>query len=343
MRLTLLAPPLRDPLSGATVYVQRLAAELRGLGHATRVAEVFDPLSPADAACAAWDAVPPDTRPVIDGRILPSFGGLDDALAARGAVGLIHHPASRETGLSDSEQAALHRLEQRLFAHLAQVIVTSEATAGQLASTYALDPARIRVVAPGTDAAPRSGGSGQGTCQVLSVGALIPRKGHDLLLRALGRLFDLDWHLTIAGDPDQDPVHANGLAALAESLDITRQVTFAGAIRGAALDSLWQHADLFALASHHEGYGTALAEALKRGLPVAVTAVGAAPGLVSPEAGTVSEPGDRDQLSKSLRRLIFSRELREDMAEAAWQIGQTLPTWPEQAALFAAALGGPTG
>jgi glycosyltransferase involved in cell wall biosynthesis len=194
-------------------------------------------------------------------------------------------------------------------------------------------------VVPGTDDATRSPASGRETCEILSVGALIPRKGHDILLRALARLFDLDWHLTIVGATGRDPVHATGLQALAEELGIARQVHFAGAISGADLEPLWQAADLFALASLFEGYGMATAEALKRGLPVAVTAVGAVPTLVSPEAGTISPPHDRDQLSKSLRRLIFGRELRGYMAEIAWQAGQTLPSWETQAALFAAAIG----
>ena len=46
----------------------------------------------------------------------------------------------------------------------------------------------------------------------------------------------------------------------------------------------------------------AVAEALKRGVPVAVTAVGIAPALVTPENGIMVQPGDRDTLSKGLRR-----------------------------------------
>ena len=81
-----------------------------------------------------------------------------------------------------------------------------------------------------------------------------------------------------------------------------------------------------------------VAEALKRGLPVAVCSGGAAAALVAPEAGVICEPGDRVQLSKALRRLIFSPSLRAEMGEVAWQIGQKLPHWKTQAELLAASL-----
>jgi glycosyltransferase involved in cell wall biosynthesis len=103
-------------------------------------------------------------------------------------------------------------------------------------------------------------------------------------------------------------------------------------------DALWQGADLFALASYFEGYGVAVAEALRRGLPVAATSVGAVPALVGPEAGVVCAPGDVDQLSKAMRRLIFDRTLRQEMAEVAWQSSRSLPSWNEQAAQLAAVL-----
>ena len=58
----------------------------------------------------------------------------------------------------------------------------------------------------------------------------------------------------------------------------------------------------------------------------------------APEAGVVCAPGDVEQLSKAMRRLIFDRPLLRDMAEAAWHAGQSLPSWNEQAARLAAVL-----
>ncbi len=343
MHATLLVPAPFDTISGGYAYDRRIVFGLRDAGHAVDVVELAGAHPVADAAardavCAAWDALPDSTRPIIDGLALPAFAAMQDAMAARGAAALIHHPTSLETGLGEAERAALLAIEKRLLPRLARVIVTSEASADRLVADFAVERDRIKVVVPGTDEAPRSTGSGGPTCRIISVGTLVPRKGHDLLLRAVARLFDLDWQLTIVGSPARDPVHARTLTALAEELGIAQRVRFAGEVADDALSALWGEADLFALATHWEGYGMVVAEALKRGLPVAVTAGGAACALVTPEAGCVCPAGDQANLSKALRRMIFNAELRHDMGEAAWRIGQTLPSWQIQAREFAQAL-----
>jgi hypothetical protein len=77
---------------------------------------------------------------------------------------------------------------------------------------------------------------------------------------------------------------------------------------------------------------------MKRGLPVAITAGGAAGALVPPDAGVVCAPGDHEGLSKAMRRLIFDTELRRAMADAAWTAGQALPSWPSQVEAFIRAI-----
>jgi glycosyltransferase involved in cell wall biosynthesis len=343
MHVAFLVPGRLDTVSGGYAYDRRMIAGLRAAGHTVEVKELSGEHPLADdiavaSAAATLDALPGEVTPVIDGLALPAFDGCTDAMSARRVVGLIHHPTALETGLTEPDANRLRAIEKKLLPKFSRLIVTSEPTAERLAAEFGVDRARIAVVVPGTDDAPRCMGSGGPTCEILSVGALVPRKGHDVLMRALARLFDLDWHLTIAGTA-RDTVHAHSLQALADELHITQRVRFAGEVADAALAALWQRADLFALATHYEGYGMVVAEALKRGLPVVVTSGGAAGALVSPQAGVVCQPGDVVTLSKSLRRLIFDVELRREAAEAAWQIGQTLPDWDTEARAFAAALG----
>jgi glycosyltransferase involved in cell wall biosynthesis len=343
MQLSLVVPAPFDAVTGGYEYDRRIVGGLRAAGHGVRVIELAGkhPVADAtarDAACEAWDSITAEWRPIIDGLALPAFAGLDDALAARGTAALIHHPTSLETGLSEAERAALSTIEKRLLPRLTRIIVTGEATAECLVADFGVTRERIRLVVPGTDDAPRSAGSRGPTCRILAIGTLIPRKGHDLLLRALARLFDLDWHLTVVGSAERDPVHAHALVALAQELGIARQVRFAGEVTGEALEALWRETDLFALATHWEGYGMAIAEALKRGVPVVVTEGGAAGHLLTQAAGVACPAGDQTNLSKALRRLIFGKELRRGMAEAAWQAGQALPDWQTEVAEFAQAL-----
>ena len=107
----------------------------------------------------------------------------------------------------------------------------------------------------------------------------------------------------------------------------------------AALEQEWRTAHLFALATRWEGYPAAVAQALRRGLPVATTTEAA--GLVPQTAGILAPVDDHATLSKGLRRMVFDEALRAAMADAAWKAGQHLPGWADQAKRFVEAAGAP--
>jgi hypothetical protein len=54
----------------------------------------------------------------------------------------------------------------------------------------------------------------------------------------------------------------------------------------------------------------------------------------------IVQPGDHVQLSKALRRLIFSQPLRQALAKASWEAGRAFPTWADQGRRFADLLAG---
>ncbi len=280
-------------------------------------------------AFGSWNATPHGSTIVIDGLAMPDLdphaAGLDQA------IGLVQHTTALA---ATDDKARVRAIERAVLPQLRRVVTSSDIVAERLTADFGVAADSIAVIAPGAPDVPRASGSG-GTCRILSVGALTPRKGHDVLLHALARLLDLEWTLTIAGPADRDPAHAAALAEQATRSGIADRVRFAGTLPDAALADLWAHADLFALATHWEGFGTAVAEALRRGLPVAVTSGGGAAALMSAATGIVSPPGDAEGFSKGLRRLIFDIALRDSIAEAAYRAGQALPGWADQAARFA--------
>jgi glycosyltransferase involved in cell wall biosynthesis len=347
LAIALMLPAPLEAVSGGYGYDRRIVAGLHARGHAVRVVELAGrhPLPDATAEASAWQAIAelaPGEIPVIDGLGLPSFARAAEAVARAGAVGLIHHPTPLEKGLSETDAALLREKEAQLLPLLARLIATSRATAKALAG-MGIAETRIGVVEPGTDAAPRAQGSQGAGCAILSLGAAVPRKGHDLLLRALGRLTDLDWRLTIVGSLERDRAHAAALVALARDLAIAERVSFAGEIADDALEQLWAGTDLFALATWHEGYGMAVAEALKRGIPCALTSGGAVADLLPVDAGVIVPPGDWIALSRAMRRPIFDTALRHRMSDAAFAAGQRLPGWETQADAFARELAAVAG
>ncbi len=304
---------------GSVLYAERMAAALRQLGHEVAVVQDDDP------------AFPPGTLPVIDGLLLPALLPRLDELVRLDAVALVFH-ASARAGRDPAARPAVQAAERVILPALRRVAATSAAVAERLVAEFGVASGAVSVAPPGLDELPRSAGSG--ACRILSVGVLTPRKGHDLLLRALARLGDLEWTLDIAGAAGRDPAYSDRLATLAADPALGGRVRLVRNPDPAALDTLWRDADLFALATRWEGYPAAVAEAMRRGLPLLVSAGGSAADLVPLDAGLACALDDEPTLSKCLRRLVFDRGLRADMAEASWTAGQRLPGWPEQAALL---------
>jgi glycosyltransferase involved in cell wall biosynthesis len=201
-----------------------------------------------------------------------------------------------------------------------------------------VSPDIITVACPGTDRGVMASGSGDGTLRLLSVGAIVPRKGFDVLIEALATLAELPWRLTIAGDRTRDAKAAAELDAQIGHHDLGTRVDRVGVLDAERLAVLYQQSDLFVLASRFEGYGMAYAEALAHGLPIVGTTAGAIPDTVPPGAGILVEPNEVKALARTLRMLIENRKERDWLAANARAAAATLPTWADSAKIFAAAV-----
>jgi glycosyltransferase involved in cell wall biosynthesis len=251
---------------------------------------------------------------------------------------LVHHPLALETGLSFQQANILRTCERAALIAARLVIANSAETARHLTSDYGVAADRIVIACPGTDPAPMAPGSRDGIVRLISVGALVPRKGFDILMAALATLTDLPWRLTIAGDRGRDPQAAAQLDADIAHYELGDRVAVLGAVSDERLAELYAGADLFALASRFEGYGMVFSEAIAHGLPVIGTTAGAIPETVPAGAGVLVAPDDAAALAAALRHAIASTDDRRRMAASARAAALALPTWQDSAQHFARAL-----
>ncbi|MEM9627911.1 MAG: glycosyltransferase family 4 protein [Pseudomonadota bacterium] len=336
-----IVPGSIEQRTGGYIYDRRIVEGLRALGWQVELHELAgrfpDPDDPARAAAGkAVDWLGQDLT-VIDGLALLAFEGQIERLPERW-VGLIHHPLCMETGLTPAERERFAAIEGRLMHRAARLIVTSPGTKRDLAS-FDIGPARTSVVLPGVERAQPARGSGDhGPRQLLTVGSLTRRKGHLTLLEALARLIDLDWHLNLVGGAHWDPEHEAEISRTIADLSLAERVTLAGEQEEAGLAGYYDRADLFVLASHHEGYGMVLTEALAHGLPIVSTTAGAIPETVPAAAGRLVAPGDPTALADVLRQVLTDGEIYQQLADGASAARETLPSWEDSTRHFAAVL-----
>jgi glycosyltransferase involved in cell wall biosynthesis len=204
--------------TGGYGYDRRIIQELRELGWQVDVADIGDDFPfPSTAeramALAILSAVPAGCPIVLDGL---AFGTLPEAGALRcrtPLIALVHQPLALDPGLDTTQADTFRETERAALAAAARVVVTSETTARIVTADYEVPSQRISVVRPGNDPVPPAPGSNDGVVRLLSVGSIVPVKGHDLLIAAVATLTDMPWRLTIAGDRTRNPAAAAQLDA----------------------------------------------------------------------------------------------------------------------------------
>ncbi len=377
-RLWALIPGDLDSPTGGYRYDRRILAGLTDLGWRVRHCPLdasfpLPTLAALHQACQVLAAIPDGGLVLVDGL---AYGAMPELAEVEGQrlrlVALVHHPLALETGLSTELAATLRHSEMRALAQARLILVTSPFTARLLteAGDWGVAPDRVRVVEPGVEPIAVTGGtvSARGerlspwggvpatvsslpvdingvsgasrSLLLLCVASLTPRKGHDLLLRALAGLTAFPWHLDCIGSPDLDPAWARELFGWRDAWGLAERVTFLGSLPAEALGRHYAAADLFILPSRFEGYGMVCAEALAHGLPILTTRAGALVDTVPPEAGLLVPPDDLPALQQALRRLIADEALRRRLTAGARSAGLRLPTWQQSAAAFSSALKG---
>ncbi len=289
----------------------------------------------------ALASIPADEALLIDGLALPAMAAPLAAARRRDFAVLCHHPVALETGWDAATLTWLEDAERSAFPKARLVVSPSHRTLEDLAN-MGIAIARSAVAAPGSEPVrvpvpdrvfPKSH-----PAQLLCVANLMPRKGHDILLEALSELGDLDWRLDCVGAADPDSEWPAALKALCETHGICGRVQFCGVLDDAALADKYRNADLFVLASRHEGYGMVFAEAVRWHLPVIAAESGAVREAAPDAATRFVRPGDPEALAAALRDALSNRKVYDRLAAGSRTAAASLPGWDDTAAAVHAAL-----
>lgn len=271
--------------------------------------------NPAQVARAVLGAVRGREFDVVDAQFFYPDGpaamrvaavlGLPFSVKARGAdISYFgHEPATRSQVIEAGAKAA-------------GLLAVSEAMRGDMAA-IGIDPAKVAVhytgidttrFHPGDRAAARAAFGMDGAPAILTVGALIPRKGQALVIEALPALPDVHYWLAGAGEEE------SRYRALAASLGVDARVHFLGAVANADLPQLYRAADAVVMPSVSEGLANAWVEALACGTPIVISAAGGAAELVtSPAAGRIVDRAPA-AIAEAVRAVLANPPAPADVA-----------------------------
>jgi len=243
-------------------------------------------------------------------------------------------------------------LVTRILRAAALVAANSHFTVDIVTSRYGVPATRTVVVYPGTSDLPPAGeratdefrqqyGIPVAAPIVLGVGRLVRRKGFDLLLAAMERVWAVvpTAHCVIVGDgPEQE-----SLAAAVTASSRPSQAHLINRLDDLGLASAYSCTSVLALPARTdgadvEGFGIVCVEAAALGVPVVATATGGIPEAVADgQTGILVLPNDVEALATALVRVLTDQNYRAALVAAgpAWA-GRF--TWSGSAQIFTDAL-----
>ena len=303
--------------TGGNLYDLRMERACRRAGLPLRIATI--------RTTAEARSVLARTRPrlvVIDsiavGVVAPLLPWVRETLGAR--VVALMHMATAARGM-------------RSVLRSADRVVAVSADLAQTLASAGIPRSRIVVIPPGSDRVPRVARRRRrgSAVRVLTVANWSPSKGIATLVAAVARVPEV--RLDLVGDTGPAS-YRDAVIARIRSSGMRERVFVHGTLGVDALAQRYARADVFALATEREGYGTVFAEAIAHGLPVIAADIRAARDIAG-DAGLYVPPRRVRPLAAALR-LVTDAWLRRRLAGAARSRARSLPTWRASEAAFVA-------
>ena len=150
---------------------------------------------------------------------------------------------------------------------------------------------------------------------LLYVGNFEPRKGLDILIKAMPRILKeaQNTNLVLVGDG----IMRDKLEALAKKLGVAEHVKFTGFVNKSEKIRYYKSADIFILPSLYEIFGIVNLEAMACGIPVVASKVGGIPEVVKDgKNGLLIPPGNSEALADALIYLLENEDVREKMGKS---------------------------
>jgi len=169
-----------------------------------------------------------------------------------------------------------------------------------------------------------------GPLRIIFLANVVPGKGLNTLIEALGQMPPGSWRLMVVGSLTMDPSYSHGIRNQIARAGLSDYVELVGAVPNHEVPDYLGRNQILVVPSRYEALGIVYLEAMGLGLPVIATTAGGAHEVVSHrEAGFLTPPGDANMLALYLRQIDQDRERLVEMGLAAYKRVNAHPTWDQ--------------